>query len=409
MGVRRARSAHGHAKSVRNRTAGMKSTGDRPQATTCRFRASMLWTAPKASTDSRRPGAAATQQAHAAAMHPRNRSSGVRSLLARPFAGPRSGRRPERLSGPVPRLLGRLRTVLPVAAVTGLIALLTAVIPAPPAQAAVVTVPRAATRAETHAATRVETPAQTPAEPEADRGNSWGWPLGTQPPVLRRFERPARRWAPGHRGVDLLGRAGAPVRAAGEGTVAFVGSVAGRPVVAVQHGPMRTTYEPVLASVTTGQHVRAGTVLGRLTGVGSHCRPRACLHWGLKRGEEYLDPLVLVRRGPPRLLPLWDGSGRRALMDAHPFFADPDRGAGPQPRALPRTAAGPRIRAGSEPDRRPDTDTDTEDGTSTAEGTNATLAAGAVLSGGVAVAGTALMVRRRLSATLGRPPAHRRR
>jgi hypothetical protein len=36
--------------------------------------------------------------------------------------------------------------------------------------------------------------------------------------------------------------------------------------------------------------------------------PRGCLHWGLIRrdasGDAYLDPLLLIGLGPPRLLPL---------------------------------------------------------------------------------------------------------
>ena len=34
---------------------------------------------------------------------------------------------------------------------------------------------------------------------------------------------------------------------------------------------------------------------------GSHCAPRACLHWGVRRGDEYLDPLDVLRGyGPIR-------------------------------------------------------------------------------------------------------------
>ena len=41
-----------------------------------------------------------------------------------------------------------------------------------------------------------------------------------------------------------------------------------------------------------GERVSAGSVLGRL-GRGGHC-DGACLHWGLKHGEDYLDPLTLI-------------------------------------------------------------------------------------------------------------------
>ena len=38
---------------------------------------------------------------------------------------------------------------------------------------------------------------------------------------------------------------GEAVLAAAEGTVAFVGSIAGKPVISIDHGSVRTTYEPV--------------------------------------------------------------------------------------------------------------------------------------------------------------------
>ena len=53
-----------------------------------------------------------------------------------------------------------------------------------------------------------------------------------------------------------------------------------------------------------GAAVSRGRVLGRLLGGHAGCPWPACLHWGLRRGETYLDPLSLLRRGPVRLLPL---------------------------------------------------------------------------------------------------------
>ena len=80
--------------------------------------------------------------------------------------------------------------------------------------------------------------------------------------------------------------------------------LAGRGVVVVDHGDTRTTYEPVTASVAVGTPVAAGDQVGTLERAGSHCFPRACLHWGWIEGETYLDPLRLVGAGPVRLLPL---------------------------------------------------------------------------------------------------------
>ena len=131
------------------------------------------------------------------------------------------------------------------------------------------------------------------------------WPLAPRPQVARGFAPPASAWGAGHRGVDLVGRPGQAVRTSLAGTVVFAAVLAGRGVVVVEHsGGLRTTYEPVDAEVGVGDVVARGAVLGRLRTTGSHCFPRACLHWGLRRGTAYLDPLVLVGLGPLRLLPL---------------------------------------------------------------------------------------------------------
>lgn len=83
--------------------------------------------------------------------------------------------------------------------------------------------------------------------------------------------------------------------------------VAGRGTVSVLHpSGLRSTYEPVEASVQVGQAVAQGHPLGTLAAAGSHCAPSACLHLGALRGQEYLDPLVLLRGGRVRLLPLGD-------------------------------------------------------------------------------------------------------
>jgi murein DD-endopeptidase MepM/ murein hydrolase activator NlpD len=141
----------------------------------------------------------------------------------------------------------------------------------------------------------------------------WQWPLEPQPRVVRAFEAPAGPFAAGHRGVDLAGLVGQQVLAAGEGVVAFAGMVAGRGVVSVQHpGGLRTTYEPVAAVLGAGDAVHGGTVLATLSAAPGHCLPGTCLHWGLRRGEVYLDPLSLVglvSAARVRLLPVWTDRG----------------------------------------------------------------------------------------------------
>ncbi|MGV9644158.1 murein hydrolase activator EnvC family protein [Streptomyces sp. NPDC003514] len=138
------------------------------------------------------------------------------------------------------------------------------------------------------------------------------WPVGSRPPVLRAWEPPATPYGRGHRGVDLAAPAGTPVRAVAAGRVSFAGRVAGKGVVSVELAgtgdpPLRTTYGPVRASVGKGEEVAAGDVVGTVEPAGSHC-PAVCLHWGLRRGEGYLNPLALLPpwllHGPSRLLPV---------------------------------------------------------------------------------------------------------
>jgi murein DD-endopeptidase MepM/ murein hydrolase activator NlpD len=132
------------------------------------------------------------------------------------------------------------------------------------------------------------------------------WPVPA-PQVVRRFDPPPRPWMSGHRGVDLAAAPGSPVRAAAAGTVAYTGRIAGRGVVSVQHADgLRTTYEPVDAdpALRVGVPVTAGEPIGTLAAGHPGCPAAACLHWGLRRGPEYLDPLALLGLGRVRLLPL---------------------------------------------------------------------------------------------------------
>jgi murein DD-endopeptidase MepM/ murein hydrolase activator NlpD len=132
------------------------------------------------------------------------------------------------------------------------------------------------------------------------------WPVPT-PQVVRRFDPPPEPWMTGHRGVDLAAAPGSVVRAAGAGTVVHAGRIAGRGVVSVQHADgLRTTYEPVDVdpALRAGLPVPAGGPLGTLAAGHPGCPASACLHWGLRRGPHYLDPLALLGLGRVRLLPL---------------------------------------------------------------------------------------------------------
>lgn len=150
----------------------------------------------------------------------------------------------------------------------------------------------------------------SPAGVSGDRA----WPVGSRPVLLRGWEPPASPYGPGHRGVDIAAAPGTLVRAAAPGRVSFTGMVAGRGVLSITltgsgQPPLRTTYEPVTAVVAEGDEVTAGQVVAVLGPGPFHCAG-GCLHWGLLRGETYLDPLSLLPddlldRGPARLLPVF--------------------------------------------------------------------------------------------------------
>jgi len=123
--------------------------------------------------------------------------------------------------------------------------------------------------------------------------------------VLGPFNPPPDRYGPGHLGVDLAAAASAEVLSAGEGVVRFAGPVAGRGVVVVQHPDgISTEYEPLAVGVRAGQRVAAGQRLGTVAAGHRNCAPATCLHWGARRGGNYLDPMTLLRPlGVVRLLP----------------------------------------------------------------------------------------------------------
>lgn len=122
--------------------------------------------------------------------------------------------------------------------------------------------------------------------------------------VVEAFDPPDQPWLAGHRGVDLEAHVGEAVMADRDGIVVFAGWVVDRPVVTIMHADgSRTGYEPVEASVEVGTPVTAGDTVGTVTADASHC-DAPCVHWGLRVGGAYADPLETLRGfGPIALLP----------------------------------------------------------------------------------------------------------
>ncbi|WP_197431397.1 MULTISPECIES: M23 family metallopeptidase [unclassified Dietzia] len=156
------------------------------------------------------------------------------------------------------------------------------------------------------------------AVPEPPRRDLRG-PLPGPVSAVRPFDPPAQRWLSGHRGVDLAAPPLAVIRAPAGGTVVFAGAVGGRPVLSIEHGAgLRTTYEPVRATVRTGDDVATGDTVGHLLAGHAGCPVHACLHWGARVAsggpagdDDYIDPLSLlsVHDRPIRLKPTLPGDG----------------------------------------------------------------------------------------------------
>lgn len=133
-------------------------------------------------------------------------------------------------------------------------------------------------------------PAPASAPVTAPAAGRWVRPVGG--PVVDPFRAPAHPYGPGHRGVTFAAVAGTPVRAAGAGRVAFVGTIAGVTWVALDHpGGLRTTYGRLgEVAVVPGQWVEPGAAVATVG-------PGGRLHLGLRRDGTYLDPMRLfVRR-----------------------------------------------------------------------------------------------------------------
>jgi murein DD-endopeptidase MepM/ murein hydrolase activator NlpD len=105
-----------------------------------------------------------------------------------------------------------------------------------------------------------------------------------------------------HRGADLTGERGAPVRAANRGVVALVADLfyAGT-VIYVDHGAgLITAYAHLSrALVTEGDTVARGALIGRVGATGRVTGPH--LHWTALYGRVAFDPedLLRIERGAP--------------------------------------------------------------------------------------------------------------
>ncbi len=110
-------------------------------------------------------------------------------------------------------------------------------------------------------------------------------------PVVDGFRPPATPYASGNRGIDYATTPGQQVGASAEGEVTFAGRIGPSGHVVVLHPDgLRTSYSFLeTVDVQRGGRVVPGEVVGTAGPV---------LHFGVRAGDRYLDPALLLSGGP---------------------------------------------------------------------------------------------------------------
>ena len=132
---------------------------------------------------------------------------------------------------------------------------------------------------------------------------AWSWPADGQ--VLRAFELGSDPYAAGqHRGIDVAGAAGSPVRAPAAGTVTFAGSVPthGRGVtILTADGYSVTLFHLASVEVVKGDMVDEGGPVGTMGSSGEPEHGVPSVHLGIRaadRQDGYVDPIGLLPARP---------------------------------------------------------------------------------------------------------------
>lgn len=123
----------------------------------------------------------------------------------------------------------------------------------------------------------------------ARSANGWHYSAPVDAAVVDPFRLPNGVYRAGNRGLEYGTTGGEPVYAPAPGLVRFVGRVAGRGVLTIEHPDGRlgslTGMQSVL--VRPGQLLLGGELVGR-------AGPR--LHFGVREHGVYLDPAALIGR-----------------------------------------------------------------------------------------------------------------
>ena len=197
---------------------------------------------------------------------------------------------------------------------------------------------------------------------------AWTWPADG--PVLRPFQLGADVYAGGqHRGIDVAGQEGSPIRAPAGGTVTFAGSLPthGRGVtISTADGYSVTLVHLGTIAVAKGETLAEGATVGLMgtSGEAEHAQPS--VHLGIRRtaeAEGYVDPIGLLParpaapapNPPPAAVPAPSPAPAPpvAVAPTPPPAAPPAPGPAPAPTApdaAPTVTAPPAVAPAAGPD-----------------------------------------------------------
>lgn len=136
-------------------------------------------------------------------------------------------------------------------------------------------------------------PAPVRAEPAG--GKALEWPLSGR--IVRGFEQPTGPYGEGgHQGVDIAAGPGETVKAAGDGTVEWVGVLPRGRFITITHASgRRTTYLDLdIVDVSQGAEVRRGQRIGTVAGISDDSSVETHLHFDTYVNGLPVDPRTLV-------------------------------------------------------------------------------------------------------------------
>ena len=136
--------------------------------------------------------------------------------------------------------------------------------------------------------------------------SQWHQPFRGGFTLVKSFNPPDRPWLSGSRGVWLnLHNPQGTIESPCDGRVIYSAELAGRKVLSIDCGGIHSTFEPVVTTLHTGQHVTRGEQIASVPPLGSEWTSTSIregeIHWGAKVSRtRYINPLRMLT-GHPRL------------------------------------------------------------------------------------------------------------